>query len=75
MDYRITLMKGWRPDRRLIHPGTYRVPEDMSHADAERALKEAGAEKLTPQSRVTQNIVEPEVPPKKKARGRPPENK
>jgi hypothetical protein len=68
MDYRITLPRAWRPDHRLIHPGTYRVPEDMSPADAERALKEADALKETREP----PVVAKSEPPGGKRRGRPP---
>jgi hypothetical protein len=68
MDYRITLPRPWRPDHRLIHPGTYRVPEDMSPADAERALREADALKETTESPGVANSEAPES----KRRGRPP---
>lgn len=68
MHYRITLHRPWRPDRRLIHPGRYRVPEDMSAEMAERALAEAGATKETPSPRK-------DGAAENKLRGRPPMNK
>lgn len=47
MDYKITLHSGWRPKpMTLIHPGIYRVPEDMSHEMAELALKTNRATRL-----------------------------
>lgn len=44
MDYEITLHDNWRPGNgRLLHPGTYRIPEDLSEEMADRAIAEAGA--------------------------------
>jgi len=48
MDYEIILRSKWTPNfGRLLHPGTYRVPEDLTHEEAERALVEADASRST----------------------------
>jgi hypothetical protein len=48
VDYEITLHANWRPDHRLLHPGHYRIPEDISDELAQRAIAEAGATRRTP---------------------------
>lgn len=68
MDYEITLHENWRPgDGRLLHPGHYRVPEDMSEEFAQRAIAEGGA---------TRKAEPPKPPaPLNKARRAAPETK
>jgi hypothetical protein len=42
--YRIEITKAWRPDdRHLVHAGTYRVPDDMTHDMAQTALAKGHA--------------------------------
>lgn len=51
MKFRLELDQNWRPDRRrFFTPGAYRVPEDMSEADAELAIK-AGARRVEAEKR------------------------
>jgi hypothetical protein len=88
MDYRIMISRPWRPDRRrLIHPGTYRVPEDMRRADADLAFRHGVATKVEPKLKptvdppsepiVSESPSQPANEPvaKTKSRGRPPKNK
>lgn len=46
MKYAIELTQNFRPDSRtLLHPGVYRIPEDMTEERAELAIN-AGATKI-----------------------------
>lgn len=80
MDFRLKFAKAWpyrdpKRGRTTLAPGTYAVPEALSHAVAERALAEGVAKRIdTP--RPSAAVVQRKAPVrKKKALGPAPENK
>lgn len=67
MDFEIILRSNWCPHfGRLLHPGTYRVPEDLSPELAARALAETDAQR---------RMVEKGPAPENKFRGQAPRQK
>ena len=67
MDYEIVLRSNWTLRfGRLLHPGTYRVPEDLTPEEAERALLEADA---------SRSVVSKGPAPLNKLRGKAPSDK
>ncbi|MPZ58446.1 MAG: hypothetical protein GEU91_18525 [Rhizobiales bacterium] len=69
MKYRIELFAPWRHGAGMMHPGIYRVPQDMPENLAQRALNIAGlAQQLPPDSSTARKI-------RGRRKGPAPENK
>lgn len=69
MSYKLYLPALWRHGRGHYHAGTYRVPREMPEDLAERAIKQAGAFKLSAEA------APEKAKPRRKARPAAPGNK
>lgn len=82
MGYRIDLNRKWPGRRDLLHPGVYRVPEDLPDELVQKMLA-AGAATVVSAADEPVSVAEaPQVaavsspvPRKRKSRGKAPENK
>jgi hypothetical protein len=84
MGYRIDLIRKWPGRRDLLHPGIYRVPEDLTEDLAKQMLAAGAATVVLEASEIelASGIGEPPTAAvsnptrrKRKSRGKAPENK
>ena len=84
MGYRIDLIRKWPGRRHLLHPGVYRVPEDLPEELVQKMLAAGAATVVSEVSATEPASVDDEAqavavsnptPRKRKSRGKAPENK
>lgn len=72
--YRIEVTRNWHFERfKFLTPGTYMVPQNVSFAEAERAIAAQAAKRIDPEPKKL--VVEKMPAPEKKVLDAAPENK